>query len=106
MNNRTIQRSLGLLAITLLIGTAPAIVRGDNAPDRCRDCHSSAQKMREFGFSRFTVTEQEVELQNRVSATCPGCHVGYPACGKKGEAREVTGSSPLAVKKYQKAERR
>ncbi len=42
----------------------------------CLSCHGDAVKMRELGFPQFSVTQQEVEKQTKMPASCTDCHLG------------------------------
>ncbi|KAB0663408.1 cytochrome C [Oryzomonas japonica] len=79
------------------------------AANSCRDCHENRIKMEALGYGHFSVTQQEVEEQSHMPATCNECHLGNPAesdgnAAHKGMARLLVvskkglaaGSSPRA----------
>src|SRR6185369_3448200 len=39
-------------------------------------------------YGHFTVTQQEVETQSRMPATCSGCHLGDPGAMEKDKAHK------------------
>jgi len=58
------------------------------AANSCHECHENLAKMETFGYGHFSVTQQEVEAQSRMSATCNECHLGNPAEGNKDAAHK------------------
>ena len=54
----------------------------------CLECHGNAAKMKEMGFSQFAVTQQEVEKQTKMPASCTDCHLGNPKDAAKDGAHK------------------
>ena len=78
---RTISFFLQLIAATIiLLNTESATaVQNDLTTSSCLACHGDIQKMKELGFPRLTLTQQDAEKQTRMPATCVDCHLGNPA---------------------------
>jgi hypothetical protein len=100
--------SAGFMMRTILLAIvawvmACAYAAADGAPDSCRDCHGSAQKIG-TQYLHFVVTQQEVEQQTGMPATCSGCHLGNPAAQGKRQAHQGMGRLLLVKKKGLKAE--
>ncbi|HLO24784.1 MAG TPA: cytochrome c3 family protein [Geobacteraceae bacterium] len=92
--------------LLMVLGTLfmPEVAAGNVVPNSCRDCHGNAQKMAALGYSHFAVTQQEVERQTGMPATCPECHLGNPAKKEKEQAHEGMGRLMLVRKKGLTAE--
>ena len=58
------------------------------AANSCRDCHGNRARMEALGYGHFAVTQQEVETQSRMPATCSECHLGSPAENDKDVAHK------------------
>jgi hypothetical protein len=58
------------------------------ADDGCRNCHENRQTMEALGYGHFTVTQQEVEAQSGMQASCVGCHLGDPTAAGKEKAHQ------------------
>lgn len=92
--------------LLMVLGTLcmPKIAAGNVVPNSCRDCHGNAQEMAASGYSHFAITQQEVERQTGMPATCPECHLGNPAMKEKEQAHQGMGRLLLAKKKKLRAE--
>lgn len=74
--------------LTLCTILPAAIVSGSTGNGSCLNCHENPAKMRELGAPAFTVTQQEVEQQSHMPATCSQCHLGNPDAAGKDEAHQ------------------
>ena len=70
--------ALALCIATLLFGNELSAQQKPQDVNSCLECHGNAAKMKEMGFSQFAVTQQEVEKQTKMPASCTGCHLGNP----------------------------
>ena len=97
------RRRTGLLLAFLSCAFLPALAAADSTPNSCRDCHENAQKIG-ADYLHFVVTQQEVERQTGMPASCPDCHLGNPAMKEKDPAHQGMGRLLLVKKKGLKAE--
>lgn len=102
MRERTISSVYAI--ILLFTAVVPAIALAAEMTDSCRECHGNAQKMQELGYPHFTVTQQEVEQQSGMPASCPDCHLGNPVKDAKEQAHQGMGRLLLVKKKGLRAE--
>ena len=87
---------LRTLTVVVLLLTA----QFSGAADNCRSCHENRQAMEKSGYGHFTVTQQEVETQSRMPASCSGCHLGDPGAANKEQAHK--GLARLLVTRWGK----
>ncbi len=96
-------RKFNTICLYLLIGLTsagiPLISHGKDTQNSCLDCHGNARKMKESGYPHFFFTQQEVERQSGMTATCADCHSGNPASNEKAEAHLGMGRLLLVRKK-------
>jgi nitrate/TMAO reductase-like tetraheme cytochrome c subunit len=90
--------------ILLAIVCFPLVTTGKNNPESCLDCHGNSRKMQESGYPHFFVTQQEVERQTGMTATCSDCHLGNPTAKGKASAHLGMGRLLLVKKNGLKAE--
>ena len=80
--------SLLLSIATLLFGNELSAQQKPQEVSSCLECHGNAAKMKEMGFSQFAVTQQEVEKQTKMPASCTDCHLGNPKDAAKDGAHK------------------
>jgi hypothetical protein len=77
-----VTRAVMVLILLLIAVTAVQAANG------CRECHENLTKMVALGYGHFSVTQQEVEAQSHMPATCNECHLGNPAESNKEAAHK------------------
>ena len=78
---------LGMMLLFVMSAKSTAQQKPQDV-DSCLECHGNAAKMKEMGFPQFAVTQQEVEKQTKMPATCTGCHLGNPKDATKDGAHK------------------
>ncbi len=68
------------LSISILLITSHKTIaqQGPKETSTCLQCHSNEKKMQELGYPEFTITQETVEKQSGMPATCEMCHQGNP----------------------------
>ncbi len=69
--------TLGFIVL-LIAGNKSTAQQKFQEVNSCLECHSNAAKMKEMGFPQFVVTQQEMEKQTTMPASCTDCHLGNP----------------------------
>ena len=72
----------------LIVSTKTTAQQKPQEVSSCLECHGNAAKMKEMGFSQFAVTQQEVEKQTKMPASCTDCHLGNPKDAAKDGAHK------------------
>jgi len=69
-----------VLSISILLITSHKTIaqQGPKETSTCLQCHSNEKKMQELGYPEFTITQETVEKQSGMPATCEMCHQGNP----------------------------
>ena len=57
-----------------------------DANEGCVDCHGNLQKMRESGYSQFTLSPVKIKAETHMPASCSDCHLGNSGAATKEEA--------------------
>ena len=71
----------GFLIAMTLSGNAKTGAQTGTPANSCVKCHSDAQRMKELGYPKFTMTLKEVRMQTGMPASCEMCHLGNPSDG-------------------------
>ncbi|ACM20082.1 cytochrome c, 10 heme-binding sites [Geotalea daltonii FRC-32] len=78
-----------IITVFVLFATLlPFTALGTTGNDSCRNCHENPTRMLELGAQAFTITQQDVEQQSHMPATCSQCHLGNPDGASKDEAHQ------------------
>src|ERR1700690_4436937 len=85
--NATLMQVIGC-SVLILAGSAVPAQQNQPGLNSCTACHGDAAKMKEQGFPGLSMTQQDVEKQTHMPASCTDCHLGNPTDPSKGGAHK------------------